>query len=323
MRTWSAEAPSNLALIKYMGKSDVSQNQADNPSLSWTMNHLKTRVEIRPQKVPLDSWGPLVGSPEYSIKLSGKAELKFLDHFRFLKEKWGLTGFYKISSGNNFPSDCGLASSASSFAALTKASFEVAKETRPDVELSPSDLPYLSQAGSGSSCRSFVKDWCLWNGDSIGPVELPNKDLIHQVIVVSSGFKRVSSSQAHLKVKSSLLYEGRNHRARLRLDKLNTAFKNHDWEQAYQICWAEFMDMHMLFETAQPHFSYFTPDTWVVLNEVREYWRKISDGPIVTMDAGPNVHLLYKKNQKPMANQFRKKFESKFQVLGTDQAVGL
>lgn len=41
---WFAQAPANIALIKYMGKKDDKNNSPDNPSLSYTLNNLLTSV---------------------------------------------------------------------------------------------------------------------------------------------------------------------------------------------------------------------------------------------------------------------------------------
>ncbi len=43
---WKASAPSNIALIKYMGKESGARNQAVNPSLSMTLADFRTTVEI-------------------------------------------------------------------------------------------------------------------------------------------------------------------------------------------------------------------------------------------------------------------------------------
>ena len=50
MSKWVASAPSNIALIKYMGKTDEQDNRPTNRSLSYTLNHLRTTVELTPSK---------------------------------------------------------------------------------------------------------------------------------------------------------------------------------------------------------------------------------------------------------------------------------
>ena len=34
-------------------------------------------------------------------------------------------------------------------------------------------------------------------------------------------------------------------------------------------------------------------------------WEKEGDGPLITMDAGPNIHLLYRLDQADMAFKFK------------------
>ncbi len=47
-QTWCiASAPSNIALIKYMGKVDTATNKPTNSSLSWTLNSLRSFVRIK------------------------------------------------------------------------------------------------------------------------------------------------------------------------------------------------------------------------------------------------------------------------------------
>ncbi len=47
MKCMTARAPSNIALIKYMGKKPESGNIAENASVSLTLDSLCTWVEIR------------------------------------------------------------------------------------------------------------------------------------------------------------------------------------------------------------------------------------------------------------------------------------
>jgi diphosphomevalonate decarboxylase len=94
------------------------------------------------------------------------------------------------------------------------------------------------------------------------------------------------------------------------------AFLAHDWVSAYQICWREFQDMHQLFTTCEQPFVYITEKSLSVLNDLEQWWEKKGDGPIVTMDAGPNIHLLYRPEQIEMAREFKREYlVGKYEVL--------
>ncbi|PWU15744.1 MAG: hypothetical protein C5B49_11475, partial [Bdellovibrio sp.] len=115
----------------------------------------------------------------------------------------------------------------------------------------------------------------------------------------------------HQRCRTSLLFAGRVARAEQRLKRLLSAFRAQDWQACFELVWAEFWDMHALFETSEPSFGYLRPQTLTVLAAVKEFWRDHHDGPLATLDAGPNVHLLWRADQE------------KLKVLFTDQTKEL
>lgn len=289
-----ATAPSNIALIKYMGKTDVSKNRPTNSSLSFTLDNLITTVEVEhTPELKQDEWFPLQRQGFYPIELSSKGREKFLGHVQRLRQYAGIKGFFRIRSANNFPSDAGIASSASSFAALTKALFAIFEkmgtESPPLFEQAD-----LSRLGSGSSCRSFFGPWALWNSEGVKGLEATSMKIEHQLVIVDAGAKSVSSSDAHVRCTTSALFAGRPERAEKRLNDLLMALRAQDWQRCYEISWAEFWDMHALFETSEKPFGYMRPKTLEILQKVSEMWQNKGDGPIATLDAGANVHLLWR-----------------------------
>ncbi|MCB0367824.1 MAG: hypothetical protein KDD68_20640, partial [Bdellovibrionales bacterium] len=76
---WRSTAPSNIALIKYMGKISHEENRPSNASLSYSLNHLRTAVEIVAIDGKQDQWEPL-DNPEYP----SRAQLSYRGMERFL-----------------------------------------------------------------------------------------------------------------------------------------------------------------------------------------------------------------------------------------------
>lgn len=310
-------APSNIALIKYMGKTDTIDNRPANSSLSWTLESLRTTVEIEfDEALTKDEWAPLTEDSAAPLELSHAGQVKFLNHVQRIREDAKVKGYFRVRSANNFPSDCGIASSASSFAALTKGVYQIL-ETMNANDRAPtiSEQAEMSRRGSGSSCRSFFSPWSLWSRDGVKPLELPMTRMIHQVVILNSAKKDVSSSQAHIRCLTSLLFKGRPERAEERLADFLMAMRKQDWERAYHLAWAEFYDMHALFETSQPAFGYFHPDSLRVLALARDHWFTQKDGPLVTMDAGANVHFLWREDQEKLAVKFGNLLALKSRVL--------
>lgn len=311
-----ATAPSNIALIKYMGKTDTLDNLPANSSLSWTLEALQSTVEIEyDESLAADVWEPLAGG---ALELSETGRAKFLKHVARVKADAGVGGFFRVRSANNFPADCGIASSASSFAALTKACYQMFEALDEDYDApSVREQAEMSRRGSGSSCRSFFAPWAMWTREGVRPLELPVQRLLHQVAILNTAKKEVSSSEAHKRCVTSLLFKGRPQRAEERLAEFLQALRKSDWERAYDVVWAEFQDMHALFETSQPAFGYWHPDSIRVLTLAREEWRARKDGPLVTMDAGANVHLLWREDQAEAAASFGAELARAHRVLAT------
>ncbi len=303
---WFAQAPSNIALIKYMGKKDIENNIPINPSLSYTLNNLLTSVMLENHSGKKDFWEPLDTPGALPFILSNDAQQRFLAHLNRLKKLVNYSGGFIVRSSNNFPHSSGLASSASSFAALTKCAIlalcELTQTPTPSIE----DQAQLSRAGSGSSCRSFFSPWALWDDTTVTAPSLAYQELLHHVIVISHAEKKVSSSEAHERIRTGKLYATRSDRALQNLKTLLNAFESQDWHSAYQVCWREFQDLHLLFSSCASPFSYITDQTTAALRSLQELWQREGDGPIVTMDAGPNIHILYRKDQADMVERFKR-----------------
>jgi diphosphomevalonate decarboxylase len=301
---------------KLAGQTHALANQPTNASLSYTLDHLVSTVEV--EYVPgTDAWSWEMLESSEPFAMSDKGRAKYIGFAQRLADQFGIPGQYKIRSGNSFPAACGIASSASSFAALTLAMAEIQKNVRGG-HLSAQELSRLSRMGSGSSCRSFFKPWSIWKSDGAESISAPYEKLEHDVVVVSGEEKSVSSSEAHLRVSSSLLFEGRAARAERRLKELLLSFQSKDWEKSYQLIWEEFWDMHALFETSRPSFGYMNERSISVLQSARDQWQTKKDGPWITMDAGPNVHFLWRPEQRNQRIELVADLTDQgFQILGS------
>src|SRR5262245_32022438 len=130
-RSALARAHSNIALAKYWGKTEATDNRPAVPSLSLTLSGMTTRT-----RVIFDS-----SLSKDSAVLDGKeAEgrplervIKLLSAVRELK---GSNEFARVESTNDFPTAAGLASSASGFAALALAASHAAGLDLPRSEIS-------------------------------------------------------------------------------------------------------------------------------------------------------------------------------------------
>ncbi|MDR2724431.1 MAG: hypothetical protein LBB25_04530 [Holosporaceae bacterium] len=298
---WISEAPSNVALIKYMGKQEG--NMPCNPSLSHILDGFTTKISLENCAVADQFIN--------KIELSQNAVDRFLQHLRNIKKILGYNGFFRIESSNNFPHSVGIASSSSSFAALTQCAMTAICEIKGVASFTIEEMSEISRGASGASCRSFFFPWCIWDNGGAKKIDLKIGKLRHDLLLIDRKPKIVSSSEAHERVKSSPLFPERPKRAEKRLADLVNALNNNKWNDAYQICWEEFYDMHALFHTSFPGFSYIQPKTNTILQEVGKFYITNHDGPLVTIDAGPNIHLLWRQDQSEQRRQLKEIIFSK------------
>jgi diphosphomevalonate decarboxylase len=284
---WNSTAPSNVALIKYMGKE--KGNIPCNASLSYTLKKFFTRVSLENCSGD-DQFINEIGLGEQSCE-------RFLRHLKNIKKLLNYDGFFRVKSSNNFPHSAGIASSSSSFAALTRCALTAICEIKGKSLPSPEEMSKISREASGASCRSFFSSWSVWDRECARGIDLKIGELDHDLVLIDKNPKKISSSEAHTLVRSSPLFEGRPSRVEKRLGDLIASLNGDRWNDACRICWEEFHDMHELFATSSPGFGYIQPETTIILEEIEKIHGIHGDGPIVTLDAGPNIHLLWRKNQ--------------------------
>ena len=232
-----------------------------------------------------------------------------------IKDQFNVDENFIVKSCNNFPHSTGIASSASSFAALTKCAISAMCSIKNIPLPSISNMAKISKLGSGSSCRSFFSPWAIWQENKITNIEFPYNELIHQTIIVSDTPKIVTSSQAHLMVTSSPLFQQRLDKIEERANNLIHQINNKNWFNIYQLVKEEFLEMHKLFETSKPAFSFMNESSKKIIDDVEYLWDSRKDGPLITMDAGPNIHLLYRKDQTSIANELYNNYCKTYEIL--------
>jgi len=348
----TAKAPSNIALIKYMGKDDYSLNIPANPSLSLTLNSLCSYAEVKLIEAPEGSITWLPALPQSvlqedkgrikTMSLSESGKCRVTAHIeRVIAEAssvflpYGLSFVssdhlsIEVKTANTFPTASGIASSASSFAAITLATVaalaaekkklnQVLKENTHFI----AELASLSRKGSGSSCRSFHGPWVLWQDKEVSSLRSSLPEMSDLVIVVTAEAKKISSSDAHRRVLSSPLWQGRQIRVSKRVAQLQEALVANNLKSISKIAFDELWEMHSLFHTSSEPFTYWQPGSVKVLKWFIDFLQQFDEPLIVTMDAGPNVHVLVRTSQ---ANSLREKLSVSFpdfQILQDSQGSG-
>ncbi len=311
--------PSNIALVKYWGKK--GRQIPANPSISFTLQDAHTDMEL--------AWKPKSGKGiELEFLFEGQPNDKFrekivkylvgiLADMPFL-EQYSLT----VSSKNSFPHSTGIASSASSMAALAMClcSMEAAIKGLPQNAARYQRASHFARLASGSACRSVYGGLVVWgptdalagSGNEYG-VAL-GEEAIHPafrnykdaVLIVSRKEKEVSSRAGHALMYGHPYAEARYADAEKNLKTLLAAIREGDVSTFIRLVEHEALSLHALMMVSNPSVVLFKPNTWEIINRLRTFRQETGCNVCFTLDAGPNVHVLYPESAAEAVEKFIK-----------------
>lgn len=316
-----ATAPSNIALLKYWGKDPALPQIPDNSSLSFTLSHFRswTQVEILNPESQVRSAQEL-----HEFCLNGAKQpipLKMSRWLQSLMDPFAGGLVLRITSRNNFPTACGIASSASGYAALAGA---IANLLQLDTHFSTPDLQLWltswARLGSGSATRSALlgSNGGLFVGwEKVFSAEGPAtqtlavghhpywQDLGHCVFILETREKETPSTQGHTLTNSSPLHRVRVAQIPRQYEKLKQGLQGVDFSAVTSLCESDALLMHGVMQSGNPPLVYL--DTQV--SQALSLWIAARDEARAhafwTLDAGPNIHVLFKPESWPFVLESR------------------
>ena len=289
MRRATARAHANIALVKYWGKRDEALNLPAASSLSVTLDGLTTTTTVSFGKKDQDSL-TINDAPVDGTAL-GKVT-RVLDIVRGMA---GMSDCATVSSTNSFPTGAGLASSASSMAALAMAASQAAGLSLTLQELCP-----IARMGSGSATRSLFGGYVVWDAgiqddgsDCVARALFPpdHWDLRVLVAVISGAPKSVGSTEGmNLTRDTSPYYASYLATVANDIEEATRAIADRYIVLLGQVAERSCLRMHASMMGADPPLMYLQPATWRVLDWVRAL-RDEGLPVFFTVDAGPNVKV--------------------------------
>ena len=319
-------SPSNLAIVKYWGK--YGRQLPRNASISLTLENAYSETSLEYAEKEDDSEITLDFFFEGKTNEAfGKRILKFLNsvsgELPFLKE-YHLT----IHSHNSFPHSAGIASSASSMSALALCLCRMEQQvayTLPAEEMFYRRASYFSRLASGSACRSVYPYAASWGKtaqiqDSSDEFATPCANVLHDVfktfhddiLIISQSEKSVSSSAGHELMEGNPFAPLRYELADKNLATLMHAFAAGDLETFGTIAEEEALMLHALMMTSQPSYILMEGGSVDAIKKVRNFRNDTKLPLYFSLDAGPNLHLLYPDSIAAQVKPFIKEELSKF-----------
>jgi diphosphomevalonate decarboxylase len=337
-----ASAPSNIALLKYWGKQSGRRQIPENSSLSLSLGNYRstTRVSVAGRFFPLKNGHPVAvpeSRPEFSLSLNGRSEIMPAKMEKFLRNILAVYApdvALHVESYNNFPTACGVASSASGYAAIVGAVADLLNLRR---FISENELQLWlaewSRLGSGSATRSAVLNdeaysagfanqfvaWELIDPDGAAATEghltqthacvvHPKLKVIrHCLLVLDASPKATGSSEGHELTRTSSLQSIRLAHYPLRYQQMCDALSRGDFARVAELSETDAFEMHAVMGTGAVPLHYLTSKTAAALKVFVEERNRSKAAMFWTLDAGPNPHFIFDAEAAPhLAEVFKR-----------------
>ena len=300
-------SPSNIALVKYWGKH--GRQLPRNASVSLTLDGAATDTTLHYAPRLYSDGQPI----DLELVFEGKTEEAFsrktreyfaslLEIYPFLRQL-----SFRVETANSFPHSAGIASSASGMSALALCLVSLEEELfepLSDRNAFFRKASYLARLGSGSACRSVYPRAAVWgqsdavsgsSDDYAVPIDLSPvfAEYHDDILLISRSPKAVSSRAGHGLMDGNPYAAARYQQADRRLAEMASILRGSDTERFVQITESEALTLHALMMSSMPSYTLLEPNTLEVINRIYDFRRETGLPVCFTLDAGPNIHLLY------------------------------
>ena len=267
----------NLALIKYWGKKTGCVDVPATPSLSITLGGLKTTTTVTEAEID-------------SVELNGRtvSDPKITRWLLKVRSEYEIPSV-AIRSTNNFPTSCGLASSASGFSALALCINKLFS-----LHLKQSQLCWLARQGSVSAARSMFGGFVSLdprkpNTECVQLYDSQYWDLRVVVAVCDTQAKSVKSTEGMARtVATSPFYSSWISMTDRDYESCRQSIEARNFAQLSEIAELNCFRMHALMLSSQPPLMYWNQYSLAAISTV-QFLQAVGVPVFLTSDAGPQI----------------------------------
>ncbi len=303
MQKVTVQSPANIAFIKYWGQTKHNLFIPRNDNISMTLSGCITTTTVeRSPDITKDTIEVRTKNGTYELLSQNSTKgKKAYEQIERIRKMAGSTDHVAVKSENSFPSDAGIASSASGFSALTgallisfgkKDMFDNKKEFSKEVRL----------CGSASAARSVYGGFVELHGgnshDEAFAEQLANEhywNLVDIIATVDDDKKKTSSSAGHAAADSSPYYQSPVQVIQPRIDRTIQAIQDKNIKLLGPCIEEDTISMHMVMMTSVPPAYYWQPGTLAVMQDVMHLRNDEHIEVYFSIDAGANVHVICEK----------------------------
>ncbi len=302
----------NIALAKYWGKKPGAGNIPAVPSLSVTLEGMKTLTSV--------TFDESLGADHFvlnGVETIGDGARRLhglLDRVRVLS---GERRRARVTSENDFPTASGLASSASGFAALALAATRAA-----GVDLDMTTVAAIARESSASAARSLFDGFAELDTDGVARnVAPPDQIDVRVLVCVTTDAQKSIGSTAGMNetAKNSPFYAAWCEAAPRIFAELRTAVLEKNFARMGACAESSALAMHG--SALAAGVIYFNGATHAALREVRKI-REETVLAYATIDAGPHVKVLVQTRDVEIVAHRLAKVPGVLRVLTTKPGLG-
>ncbi|MCU4974558.1 phosphomevalonate decarboxylase MvaD [Halobacteria archaeon AArc-m2/3/4] len=275
-------------LVKYHGMRDDIERQPyhDSISLCTAPSHTRTTVEF---SMDYDEDTYVVDGEELEGRAFDRLEA-VVEKARGMSDAAHTVYPVRIESENSFPSNVGLGSSSSGFAAAARALAEAA-----EIDATLPEISTIARVGSASAARSvtgaFSQLHTGLNDEDCRSRRVPTDLHENLKIVVGLVPYHKETEDAHREAADSHMFQARNAHIHGQIAKMRDALREDDFERTFELAEQDSLSLAATTMTGPSGWVYWQPATLAIFNRVRKL-REEEDIPVYfSTDTGASVYV--------------------------------
>lgn len=262
----TARAHPIQGLVKYHGLRDERLRYPfhDSISVATAPAETVTTVDFDPDR---DISRFVVDGAE--LDDDGQTRIKrVINHVRELADDSALEGAVELESENTMPTNVGLGSSSSGFAAAAMAAVEAA-----GLDLSLPEISAIARRGSASAARSVTGGFSDLRAGSTDRdcrsrrISSPLEEELSIVVGIVPAYKK--TNWAHREATESHLWQGRLAHVHDQLAAMRQAIREGDFETAFSVAEHDTLSLAATTMTGPDAWIYWKPETLEIFEAVR------------------------------------------------------
>ncbi|OVE84766.1 phosphomevalonate decarboxylase MvaD [Natronolimnobius baerhuensis] len=275
-------------LVKYHGMRDDIERLPyhDSISVCTAPSHTRTTVEF---SMDYDEDTFVVDGEELEGRAAERVEA-VVEKARSKSDAAHTVYPVRLESENSFPTNVGLGSSSSGFAAAAMALAEAA-----ELDASKQEISTIARVGSASAARSvtgaFSQLHTGMNDDDCVSRRVPSNLHEDMKIIVGLVPYHKETEDAHDEAADSHMFQARNAHIHGQIAKMRDALRNDEFDSVFELAEHDSLSLAATTMTGPEGWVYWQPATLAIFNRVREL-REEEDIPVYfSTDTGASVYV--------------------------------